>query len=178
MFLLIVLFSKGLSVIWIELHGPPSMPRRARASVLDSGPVPGPLQAIGRAELYGLISAIPSKSSFGPTQLARVERHRSCRPATSVTMLHGDNHDLWLQLADALSGSGAEQVEFRWLPSHVDTALCESPPEEFLATWNDIVDQHAAQANRNRSSVFESLCSRAEEYYALWTTRLHQLRHF
>ena len=92
--------------------------------------------------------------------------------------MDGDNHDLWVRLADALSSASAGQVEFRWLPSHVDTSLCDSTLEEYLATWNDIVDHHAVQANRQRGAAFETLCKQAEEHYSLWEKRLHHLRHF
>lgn len=151
---------------------------------ISYGGVPGLLQTIGRAELYGLISATTWAITHSAHVILWTDSAGTCRKAQAVLAgfftddVDGDNHDLWVRLADALSSASAGQVEFRWLPSHVDTSLCDSTLEEYLATWNDIVDHHAVQANRQRGAAFETLCKQAEEHYSLWEKRLHHLRHF
>ena len=72
-----------------------------------------------------------------------------------------------------LAPRSADQIDIRWIPSHVDISLCETSHEEFLATWNNIADAQAVLANRHRGSDFERLLADAADYYKEWDSKLH-----
>eukprot|EP00435_Cladocopium_sp_Y103_P060150 s1104_g21.t3 len=150
---------------------------------ISHGHVPGILQTIGRAELWALISAVEWSIAFQVSVVIWTDSASTCRKATAALRGHlqatvGENHDLWMRLDHLLTQTNQEQVEFRWTPSHIDTALCENPQEEFLASWNDAADAQAVQTNRQRGLAFEQLRHQAETFYKDWTHKLRTLRDF
>eukprot|EP00435_Cladocopium_sp_Y103_P015024 s295_g3.t1 len=151
---------------------------------ISYGGVPGLHQTIGRAELWAIISAVKWSVAHDTAVIIwtdSVGTHRRAQrllAAPDELAFEGENADLWAKLADVFSQTSEGQIDLRWIPSHVDQTLCEPPLEEFLATWNDVVDQHAVQCNRHRGSSFDRLFEMAERYYTTWDTRLRQLRSF
>eukprot|EP00435_Cladocopium_sp_Y103_P062407 s87_g24.t1 len=142
---------------------------------ISYGCVSGILQTIGRAELGTIISAIAWATLHGVSVVIWTDSASTCRKAISW---HGENHDLWQRLAEELSHAFPAQIDIQWTPSHVDTALCETLGEEFLATWNHVADAHAVSANQQRGPAFDQLAAEAEAYYHTWQKRLRALRSF
>eukprot|EP00435_Cladocopium_sp_Y103_P074403 s90_g48.t1 len=151
---------------------------------ISYGVVPGLFQSIGRAELWAVISAIEWAVMHSATLIIWTDSASTCSRAQALQhegmpfFFGGENHDLWSRLAAALSQTSIDQVTFRWIPSHVDTSLCTTTEEEFLATWNDIVDAQAVATNLQRGPMFAQLLADAEAYYSTWQTRLRSLRSF
>eukprot|EP00435_Cladocopium_sp_Y103_P062884 s241_g24.t1 len=151
---------------------------------ISHGWVPGLSQTIGRAELWGLISAIEWAVKYDTRIILWTDSAGTWRKACRIqsggasAIFDGENDDLWRLLADALSRTVSDQIDLRWTPSHIEVSKCDDVVEEFLATWNDIVDQHALATNQNRGPAFAQLLHQAETYYQLWTQRLHDLRDF
>ena len=77
-----------------------------------------------------------------------------------------------------MSQTYAEQIEVCWTPSHIEYAKCSTTEEEYLATWNDVVDQQAVNANLQRGPDFQAQLQRTEAFYKLWMARLRALRSF
>lgn len=151
---------------------------------ISHGPVPGLLQTIGRAELWGILSAIEWAITYDAEIILWTDSAGTWRKARRLQQhdgelfFDGENDDLWRKLTEALMRTREGQIDFRWTPSHIDTIKCDNAVEEFLAVWNDIVDRHAIQANRQRGDQAQQLLNEAEEYYKLWKDRLHHLRTF
>ncbi|CAL1128806.1 unnamed protein product, partial [Cladocopium goreaui] len=151
---------------------------------ISHGPVPGLLQTIGRAELWGILSAIEWAITYDAEIILWTDSAGTWRKARRLQQhdgelfFDGENDDLWRKLTEALMRTREGQIDFRWTPSHIDTIKCDNAIEEFLAVWNDIVDRHAIQANRQRGDQAQQLLNEAEEYYKLWKDRLHHLRTF
>eukprot|EP00435_Cladocopium_sp_Y103_P058026 s363_g20.t1 len=150
---------------------------------ISHGCVPGLLQTIGRAELWALISAVEWSIKFNVSVVIWTDSAGTCRKAVAVlhgeaTVDIGENHDLWMRLEYLLTQINEGQVEFRWTPSHIDSAMCDSSYEEFLAIWNDVADAQAIQANRQRGASFDQMLNQAETYYKDWIHKLRTLRDF
>eukprot|EP00435_Cladocopium_sp_Y103_P062438 s865_g24.t1 len=136
-----------------------------------------------RAELWACISTTEWALKYDTdiilwTDSAGTCSHFNRLMTGSVGPDEDANEDLWLKLADLLAHLRDGQIEVRWIPSHVDYALCSDTSEEFLAVWNNVVDQQAVATNLQRGPTFEALLTEANEHYALWTTRLRALRDF
>eukprot|EP00435_Cladocopium_sp_Y103_P053661 s341_g17.t1 len=150
---------------------------------ISHGPVPGLLQTIGRAELWACISATEWALKYDTDIILWTDSAGTCahfnRLLTgTVGPTEDANEDLWLKLTDLLAHLRDGQLEVRWIPSHVDYALCSDALEEFLAVWNNVVDQQAVATNLQRGTTFDALLTETNEYYTLWTTRLRALRDF
>ena len=123
---------------------------------ISYGCVPGILQTIGRAELLAIISAVEWAVAHDTLITIWTDSASTCSRANLLlqqpraAFLAGENHDLWQRLAEALERTAFEQVIICWTPSHIDVACCDTSQEEFLATWNDIVDTLAVTTNRDR----------------------------
>ena len=151
---------------------------------ISFGHVPGLLQTIGRAELWALISAVSWAVHHRAEVTIWTDSANTCECANALLQqpcsidLPEGNYDLWQHLAELISQTLPGQVDIRWTPSHVDLAKCETTEEEFLATWNDVVDAQAVSANCQRGHEFAHLAANAETYYQTWKKRLIQLRNF
>ena len=73
---------------------------------------------------------------------------------------------------EVLSQAQEGHVEFRWTASHIDEALCEDATEEYLAVWNDVVDQQAVYTNLERGASFRFLFEAADKFYRTWASRI------
>ena len=151
---------------------------------ISHGVVPGLHQTTGRAELWGLLSAIEWALHYDVdiilwTDSASTWRKalRFQRQSTAFASL-GDNEDLWTRFVAALAHAREGQIDIRWTSSHIDVSRCDDAAEEFLAVWNDIVDSHAVAANSHRGCHFALLLQQTELYYKLWQNRLHNLKTF
>eukprot|EP00435_Cladocopium_sp_Y103_P047482 s1110_g14.t1 len=150
---------------------------------ISFGHVPGLLQTISRAELWAVISAIEWALQYDTTVLIWTDSASTCSRTKSLLageplMDAGENSDLWHKLATLLARTNNEQIDIRWIPSHIDDSLCDDSHEEFLVAWNDVVDAQAVAANRHRGWEFEALLRRAEDYYGTWMRRLRIIRTF
>ena len=154
-------------------------------AMVGFGPVPGLLQTIGRAELWGIIACLKW------TLAHHCDTVLWCDSGTSVSgvqaMMEGewthlqpttDNHDLWQSVRVLLDQLEQGSFSIRWTASHIDVTLCANDLEEWLAIWNDVADQHAVMANSSRSRSFLLLREKASQHFKLWRSRLHSLRDF
>eukprot|EP00435_Cladocopium_sp_Y103_P014969 s2954_g3.t1 len=174
-------FFKGLSKLtsrasWAVVNSSTGQP-------VSHGLVPGLLQTIGRAELWACLSAVEWSIKFDVDIIIWTDSASTCSHANHLLhtgWLHDDceNADLWRRLVDLFAQLRPEQIEIRWIPSHIDYALCDDVCEEFLAVWNDVVDQQAVHTNLQRGPTFAELLQQAEAHHALWRKRLQALRTF
>eukprot|EP00435_Cladocopium_sp_Y103_P020522 s3739_g5.t1 len=89
-----------------------------------------------------------------------------------------ENHDLWQQAAELIDCLPPDCFFVHWIPSHLDTSLCETTWEEWAAEWNDVADRIAVQVNQQRDARYQRLKHDALVRHELWTQRLRTLRHF
>ena len=150
---------------------------------IAAGHLPGVLQTIGRAELTAVLAAISWAATFGcRTHLwidAQHIRDGLCQRISGGTTTQGEtNADLWYEVDQKLAECAEGQISASWIPSHLDTTLCEGPFEEWVAHFNNAVDEMAVQTNLARSQDFFTLVERQQQEDELWMTRLKALRQF
>ena len=147
---------------------------------ISSGPVPGLLQTSPRAELWALISALKwgievqvgviiwTDSLSGAKGIRRLLEDATWLPKANV--------DLWTQIAELVRCYSHDTLDVQHVPSHLEPKACESPLEEWLASWNGHVDLLAGQANLNRDFAFAAVHAQALCYHQQTVDVMRALR--
>ena len=123
--------------------------------VLACGQVAGLLQSAPRAELCAMLSAVSWVAKVQvPTVVWADALHvvdkMQCLLHDGLELNEVENRDLWERIATEVEKLETPCLQILHTPSHLDKALCESPMEEWLATWNEHADTVAVLANLNR----------------------------
>ena len=151
--------------------------------VIASSPVAGLEQTVGRSEVLAILCALEwtlsfhvqtcvwSDSQYAVKGIWHLQTHLS-------VPRHWAHQDLWLRILDLLQQLSDECFQARWIPAHLDAALCEHPFEDWVQLWNNRVDQMAVYTNRNRPISFFSKVAAIEAYDARWLARSKALLDF
>eukprot|EP00435_Cladocopium_sp_Y103_P029531 s2378_g7.t1 len=141
--------------------------------------------SIARAELSSALAALRWSYQFGAQthlwsdSLSTVSDLQSLLDGTwHFSGPDVENHDLWQQAAELIDCLPPDSFFVHWVPSHLDTSLCETTWEEWAAEWNDIADQIAVQVNQHREESFLRLKQDAIAHHETWTQRIRNLRRF
>lgn len=161
-----------------------SLVNSTTGAAIGTGPVPGLVQSISRAELYGALAAVKWVSHFQVA--ARLWSDSKSTVEGLLAILSGrwvvdtscENHDLWQQISILIADLPADTFSACWIPSHLDEALCTIAEEEWVAVWNAVADQMAVSTNRLRSPEYRQLKSAALQHFELWSARVRSLRTF
>ena len=133
-----------------------------------AGPLPGCLQTINRAELFGAWSAIQWAMRFETSM-------HLCTHSTYVAMgLHSllddpyvcpydTNADLWEEIAACLRGDPRVRIKVIHVPGHADAAGQGTAADDWTAYWNQVADTNAKLAQTHRTREFVSLWQRYEQ---------------
>lgn len=154
-------------------------------SITGYGVVPGLRQSISRAELTAVIAAAYWCRHFqhevylwsdsnnivqGVRALLSGQWKRPCSRT--------EDHDLWQHLGQILEGTPTGFFNICWIPSHMDTVRSSDSWEEWVATWNAVVDDCAVRVNRDRGHQFRSLQEQLQAQYQDNLSKLRALRAF
>ena len=155
------------------------------ALTIASGYLAGYTQSIGRAELTAALGAIAWAIAHS-CQIAiwtdskyvegLIQRLLDKDPGLDIHSMA--NHDLIQQLRDHLDQADPLQIRIRWIPSHLDISACDTSFEEWVACWNDIVDQQAVSMNDHRPPEFYQMARRAHNYHEEQKRIMRSLRTF
>ena len=142
-------------------------------------------QSIARAELVGAIAAARWCLHF-QTSICLW-----CDSANTVRRIHKlqtglwmgptmttDDHDLWLEMAQLLEQLAEVLFEVRWIPSHLRDVPCQAGWEEWIATWNNLVDTAAVNANDKRGEWFDAHRSQLQHHHRSLLRQLRVLKSF
>ena len=154
-------------------------------AVVGFGHLPGLIQCISRAELYAVLCAARWSLRFQVSVYVWSDSLSTVKGTAAILngeWLHFDatveNHDLWQLLAETLQQLPADSFNIAWTPSHLDVVVCDTPQEEWQATWNAIADDCAVTVNQHRGSVFEHLRLQLHTHHESQLSRLRALRNF
>ena len=138
--------------------------------VIAGGPVSGLHQGSDVAELSAALSAlcwaslhqVPIRcwidSKFVVDSMEWLWRHRFIPAQWS-------NHRLWELVLEQFDQLHEHPPEFRWIPSHVDSAASPGPCEDWWISWNDRADREACRLNHTRSEYALKLKERLTLHY-------------
>ena len=150
---------------------------------IASGWLSGLPQTIARAELTAVIAALKWAIWWQAEVhiwLDALEIHRGLqrRLGGHTTQSFEANGDLWLSVDMLLAQGARTLVNSTWVPSHLDTSLCESPFEEWVAENNGHADSLATRANEERSQAFRELLALQRHWDKRHTTLMANLRSY
>ena len=152
-------FSSGFAGLdiaaWAVVHA-------GSQQALASGPLPGLLQTVPRAELFAVVKAADWLLQTGAAGIIWSDAQHVVEGVVALQEgaavdVNQDNADLWRSLRDRLSLVKPGQLRIRHTPAHLDEAKCDSPFESWLAQHNAHADTAAVQANRNRTASASDL---------------------
>lgn len=83
---------------------------------------------------------------------------------------------MWFVVDELLQQGARELFTSSWIPSHLDSRLCESPFEDWIAKHNGIVDALAVRCNQQRSGQFQQLLAFQKQWDQRHTTLMDSLR--
>eukprot|EP00438_Fugacium_kawagutii_P036701 Skav200933 [mRNA] locus=scaffold2433:377025:382227:+ [translate_table: standard] len=153
--------------------------------VTGHGLLPGLQQSSARAELTGVIATLRWTIAFQASVVLWCDSlfvvrglQRLLSATWTEVTVQTENHDLWMIIHDLLEMIPVPNFQVAWVPSHLALENCEGSVEEWLCTWNNIVDSCAVTANQNRGNLFTDLCSQALQHHDLWLARLRRLRDY
>ena len=152
--------------------------------VTGHGHVFGLLQSSARAELSAICAALRwivryqvTATIWCDSQFA-VRGLRNLLSGRWVISLSVENHDLWTCIAELVEQIPDGTLTVNWIPSHLDSSLCDSGLEEWISCWNNVVDTCAVSTNEHRGPHFQFLLEQALQHFELWSARLRALRDF
>ena len=133
------------------------------------GQLPGILQTAPRAELMAAISAAKWVHKYQQKTFVWIDALHVVQGIRAIRAGKFDNRwenqDLWQILDGLLEGLDDQRFVVNHTPGHLDTALTESPTEDWLAINNSHADSLAGLANANRTVEFWQLHGQALNYY-------------
>ena len=150
---------------------------------LASGPVPGLFQQGDVAELWGILASLQwgtlhmvaihiwSDSKFIVNNCNYLLSTRHVPPAW-------ENQTLWNKIRDMIDTLEDALPAFSWVPAHTDQAQARDAFEEWKIHWNDVADQQAVRANKDRGPLFAQLYDRARSHHDEQLSRLRMLYAF
>ena len=162
-----------------------SLVNASTGSIVGAAPVPGLHQSSARGELFGVLAALKWCLRFGvPTFLW-------CDAATVVKGVRAlqrgawqrigvatENADIWRQIQQLLDQTSEDQFNICWIPSHLDSVLCDPGLEEWISVWNDVADRCAVDANLHRGEEHRVLSDTLQTRRESFLGRLRHLRDF
>ena len=116
------------------------------------GPLPGLLQTTPRAELTVALSAVRWAIHRKVAITLWMDAYYIAQGISEMLVgrrasSFGENHDLWASMYKLIGQLDEGQLLVQHVPSHLDASKCDSPFEEWVATWNQHVDTAAGLVN-------------------------------
>ena len=149
--------------------------------VVASGPVPGPMQCILRAEIFAVISVLSWIRTYSGDVHLWIDNETvvaHIRDLQKGLSLSGYAHaDLWLQVRALLALTPANLYVHK-VASHVAALHCETPLEDFCQHWNQLADAQADVANQQRPRYFENVWKKYLDFREVWKNRVRALTSF
>ena len=151
--------------------------------ILATSPLGGSRQAIDRAELSALVSALHWCLLTQSTAAAWSDS-KSTVMITQKTLASGtapettSNGDLWNLIWQLCQQLDVDQFVVKWVPSHQSFAEAADSFEERCIYWNDRTDRAVDSTNLQRSSQFWLHLQQAADCWDYWIEVLNTLRAF
>ena len=153
------------------------------SKIIAASLVSGLEQTIARAETLAILCALQwtismrakvcvwSDSRYVVRNIWHLQKFMTCP-------WNWSHQDLWQRILTLLQQVPDEDFQVRWIPSHLDDALCESPFEDWVQTWNNRVDSLAVSHNQKRPDTFYQLVKQIESHGQHWLVRSKVLLDF
>lgn len=147
-----------------------SLVHESSGEIIAAGGLPGLVQSVPRAEAYAVLMTVrwaaneQDVTHIWSDSQNTVETFR-CIQAGDGSFEHGDNADIWQQIADELDHA-AGLFRIHKVPGHMSEEECDSPFLDWCRTNNSKADIAAKFANASRPSWFATLYAR---YRDRWT---------
>lgn len=137
--------------------------------IIGRGHVPGLCQTSDRAELTAVLCTLKYQAHFQVSVCLWLD----CKFVAdglhyllNHMILPGDweHQDLWTDVLELVLVLGSLELLVQWSPSHLDSALLESPWEEWYKHWNDKADVLARCHNCIRGPTFFEIINGAASH--------------